>query len=199
LSPDDSPLNDAIRAAQAGSPEDVCAAASGYRLGDAANVVSHHSADEIDSIESDAAFSPLSTRIHQMFPSLSVREIERMHPFGFLANWKAGEALFTMGRPRPGLVVILSGLVRVTRRNAMGKVHRVTEQHAGHFLGEIAQLYGHPCFGDGLAIEQAPRADGAVVHDESRAAMRQLARKKIVDMGRDISAVRFERKVSRIE
>jgi thioredoxin reductase (NADPH) len=35
----------------------------------------------------------------------------------------------------------------------MGKVHRVTEQHAGHFLGEIAQLYGHPCLGDGLAIE----------------------------------------------
>ncbi|MBP0590917.1 FAD-dependent oxidoreductase [Paraburkholderia sp. LEh10] len=136
-----------------GVPEDAHAGAGRYRLGDVANIVSHHSADEIDSIESDAAFSPLSSRLHQMFPSLSAREIERMRPFGFETTWKAGETLFTMGKPSPGLVVILSGLVRVARRDAMGKLHRVTDQHAGHFLGEIAQLYGHPCLGDGHAIE----------------------------------------------
>jgi thioredoxin reductase (NADPH) len=32
-------------------------------------------------------------------------------------------------------------------------VHRVFEYHAGQFLGEIAQLFGHPCLGDGLVIE----------------------------------------------
>jgi thioredoxin reductase (NADPH) len=123
------------------------------RPGNATDVVSHHSADEIDSIESDAAFSPLSSRIHQMFPSLSAREIDRMRPFGSQGHWKTGEVLFTMGWPSPGLVVILSGLVRVSRRDAVGKLHRVVDQHAGHFLGEIAQLYGHPCLGDGLAVE----------------------------------------------
>ncbi|TDY21981.1 thioredoxin reductase (NADPH) [Paraburkholderia sp. BL6665CI2N2] len=122
-------------------------------LGDASNVVLRHSAAEIEAIESDAAFSPLSCRIHQMFPSLSAREVSRMRPFGTETRWKAGEMLFSMGFPSPGLIVILAGLVRVSRRDAIGKVHRVVEQHAGHFLGEIAQLYGHPALGDGLAVE----------------------------------------------
>jgi thioredoxin reductase (NADPH) len=150
---DDLSTDGATRDTDAGSLDDPRAVTARYRLGDAPNIVSQHSADEIDSIESDAAFSPLSSRIHQMFPSLSPREIARMRPFGFETTWKAGESLFTMGKPSPGLVVILSGLVRVARRDAVGKLHRVTEQHAGHFLGEIAQLYGHPCLGDGTAVE----------------------------------------------
>ncbi|MBN3762117.1 FAD-dependent oxidoreductase [Burkholderia sp. Ac-20365] len=150
---DDGSSNDATDDPQARLADSARSLFGRYRLGDAANIVSHHSAEEIDSIESDAAFSPLSSRIHQMFPSLSAREIERMRPFAFEATWKAGEAVFTMGKPSPGLIVILSGLVRVARRDAVGKLHRVTEQHAGHFLGEIAQLYGHPCLGDGHALE----------------------------------------------
>ena len=148
----DNALSEAEAALSGSTP--ASAGPGGYRLGDVANIVSHHSAEEIDSIESDAAFSPLSSRIHQMFPSLNAREIERMRPFGSVASWKAGDAVFTMGRPSPGLIVILSGLVRVSRRDAIGNVHRTTEQHAGHFLGEIAQLYGRPCLGDGLAIEE---------------------------------------------
>jgi thioredoxin reductase (NADPH) len=97
------------------------------RPGNATDIVSQHSADEIDCIESDAAFSPLSSRLHQMFPSLSAREIDRMRPFGSQGHRKTGDVLFTMGRPSPGLVVILSGLVQVSRRNAVGKVHRVVD------------------------------------------------------------------------
>lgn len=120
---------------------------------DASNVISQHSAAEIEAIEADAAFSPLSSRLHQMLPSLSAREVERTRAFGSVSKWKAGETLFTMGYPSPGLIVILNGLVRVSRRDAIGRVHRVVDQHAGHFLGEIAQLFGHPCLGDGHAIE----------------------------------------------
>ncbi|WP_321931259.1 FAD-dependent oxidoreductase [Paraburkholderia guartelaensis] len=122
-------------------------------LADAANVISEHSNQEIDAIESDAAFSPLMSRTEQMFPLLLPREIERMRPLGEATRWNAGDMLFTMGRPSPGLVVILRGTVRVTRRDAVGKVHSVVEQRAGNFLGEIAQLYGLPCLGDGFALE----------------------------------------------
>src|ERR1700761_6031517 len=127
--------------------------ASKRYLIDASNVISQHSAAEIEAIEADAAFSPLSSRLHQMLPSLSPREVERTRSFGSVTAWKAGEMLFKMGHPSPGLIVILSGLVRVSRRDAIGRVHRVVDQHAGHFLGEIAQLFGHPCLGDGQAIE----------------------------------------------
>lgn len=127
--------------------------ASRRYLVDASNVISQHSAAEIEAIEADAAFSPISSRLHQMLPSLSPREVERARAFGSVSSWKAGEPVFTMGYPGPGLVVILSGLVRVSRRDALGTVHRVVDQQAGHFLGEIAQLFGHPCLGDGVAIE----------------------------------------------
>ncbi|MGP8432422.1 FAD-dependent oxidoreductase [Paraburkholderia fungorum] len=127
--------------------------ASRRYLVDAANIISQHSAAEIEAIEADAAFSPISSRLHQMLPSLSPREIERARAFGSISRWKAGEPVFTMGYPGPGLIVILSGLVRVSRRDAIGRVHRVVDQHAGHFLGEISQLFGHPCLGDGVAIE----------------------------------------------
>lgn len=123
------------------------------RFGEASNIISQHSASELSAIESDAAFSPLSSRLHQMFPTLMPREIDRVRAFGSRVCWKAGDILFKMGYPSPGLIVLLNGLVRVSRGDAIGRVHRVVDQHAGHFLGEIAQLFGHPCLGDGSAIE----------------------------------------------
>ncbi|MGF6505855.1 FAD-dependent oxidoreductase [Paraburkholderia sp. 32] len=124
-----------------------------WNLGDVSNIISQHSASELSAIESDAAFSPLSSRLHQMFPSLSAREIDRARCFGSVVSWKAGEVMFKMGYPSPGLIIILRGLARVSRGDAIGRVHRVVDQHAGHFLGEIAQLLGHPCLGDGVAVE----------------------------------------------
>jgi len=144
------------QAAESAVPENAAngvTSATRRYLVDASDVISQHSAAEIEAIEADAAFSPISSRIHQMLPSLSSREIERARAFGAVERWKAGKPIFTMGYPGPGLIVILSGLVRVSRRDALGRVHRVVDQHAGHFLGEIAQLFGHPCLGDGVAIK----------------------------------------------
>jgi thioredoxin reductase (NADPH) len=116
------------------------------------NVVSSGNAEEPAAINADGAFSPLATRGHQMFPTLSNREIERMRPFGTPAHWKAGEVMFSVGEPGRGMVVVLSGRVRVTRRDAVGKVHLVVEQQAGGFMAEVAQLSGKPCLVDGHAV-----------------------------------------------
>ncbi|MCP3709281.1 FAD-dependent oxidoreductase [Paraburkholderia sp. CNPSo 3274] len=48
---------------------------------------------------------------------------------------------------------MLEGHVRVIRRDAMGRVHRTFEYRARQFMGEIAQLFDHPCLGDGVVIE----------------------------------------------
>jgi thioredoxin reductase (NADPH) len=134
-------------------PEASCSERGLYPGGDTTDIVSQYSADQIDLIEADAAFSPLSSRLHQMFPSLSSRDVDRTRPFGAETVWKKGDLIFTFGQPGIGLVVILSGRVSVSRRDALGRGHRVVEQHTGHFLGEIGQLYGQPCMGDGIALE----------------------------------------------
>lgn len=107
----------------------------------------------VNPFESDAAFCTLSSRQEQMFPVLSEREVERTRFFGKEMQWSAGDVMYSMGRPSPGLVVMLSGHVRVIRRDALGRVHRVFEYQARQFLGEIAQLFGHPCLGDAVVVE----------------------------------------------
>ncbi|MBN3761584.1 FAD-dependent oxidoreductase [Burkholderia sp. Ac-20365] len=107
----------------------------------------------VNVIESDVAVSVITNRKDQMFPFIPEREIDRTRAFGKEVRWSAGDVMFTMGHPSPGLVVMLKGLVKVTRRDAVGRVHRVFEYRPGQFLGEIAQLFGHPCLGDGLVVE----------------------------------------------
>jgi thioredoxin reductase (NADPH) len=107
----------------------------------------------VNSTESDAALSVLSSRREQMFPLLSEREVDRARLFGKETQWKAGEVMYSMGRPSPGLIVMLSGHVRVVRRDAVGRIHRIYEYHARQFLGEIAQLFGHPSLGDAVCVE----------------------------------------------
>ncbi len=107
----------------------------------------------VNPVESDGTVSVLSSGQEQMFPYLPEREVERTRPFGKETQWAVGRVMFTMGHPAPGLVVMLKGFVRVIRRDAMGRVHRIFEYRPGQFLGEIAQLFGHPCLGDGIVVE----------------------------------------------
>jgi thioredoxin reductase (NADPH) len=106
-----------------------------------------------DPLETDATISMLSSPQEQMFPLLTKRELERTRPFGHEMRWNAGDVMFSMGHPSPGLVVMLEGRVQVIRRDAMGRAHRTFEYGARQFLGEIAQLFDQPCLGDGIVVE----------------------------------------------
>ncbi|VXC79177.1 Cyclic nucleotide-regulated FAD-dependent pyridine nucleotide-disulfide oxidoreductase [Burkholderia sp. 8Y] len=110
-----------------------------------------------------APFSPLQTRAHQMFPRLTDDEIRRMARFGTAARWRAGEWMFRTGEVGRGMVIVLKGLVSVTRRDALGKTHIVVQHGAGHFLAEVAQLSGKPCLVDGMAAEDV---EGIVIGPE---------------------------------
>jgi thioredoxin reductase (NADPH) len=101
----------------------------------------------------DAPFSPLQSRKHQMYPYLTVEEIDRMRRFGSVQYWRAGELMFEVGVPGPGMFVLLHGRVRVTRRDGLGHVHLVTEADPGQYLAEVGQLSGKPALVDGHAIE----------------------------------------------
>ena len=100
-----------------------------------------------------AAIEPAvySERRAQIFPVLTDDEVDRMRLFGETHTWKHGELLFEAGKPGPGMFVVLSGNVIVTRRDGLGHDVRVIEQGRGEFLAEVGQLVGAPSFVDGRA------------------------------------------------
>ncbi|MES2888231.1 MAG: FAD-dependent oxidoreductase [Pseudomonadota bacterium] len=95
--------------------------------------------------------SPAFARHEQTFPTLTDREIERLHRFGTLARYADGEPLFLTGRTGPGMFVVLSGQVAITQRDGLGHVTPVIEQGVGQFLAEMGQLSGRPALVDGHA------------------------------------------------
>jgi len=96
--------------------------------------------------------STLETRREQMFPKLSPEEIERLRRFGTVRRYRAGEALYRTGEISPGMFVIISGSVSVTRREGLGRVLPILEEGPGDFLAEVGQLSGRPSFVDAHAI-----------------------------------------------
>src|SRR5262245_23027711 len=94
----------------------------------------------------------IETRRHQMFPTLSPEEIDRVRRFGEPRKFAAGEALASVGQLAPGMMIILSGLVDVTQLQAGHRSLIVTHEPGG-FMGELAQLGGRPALVDAIARE----------------------------------------------
>jgi thioredoxin reductase (NADPH) len=102
----------------------------------------------------EVPFSPLSTRMHQMYPQLTEREIARMRRFGDVRTWRAGEMLVRTGVAGPGMLVVLHGSVEVTTRDGFGQSKVVGQHTRGSFIAETAQLSGRPSLVDGRAMEE---------------------------------------------
>lgn len=111
----------------------------------------------------EAPFSLLETRRHQMFPRLNAAEIERARRFGTPQRWQAGERMFSTGDRGRGMTLILSGLVRISQHDGLGRERLIADQGPGQFLAEIGQLTGKPTLVDGTAIEDT---EGVVVPPE---------------------------------
>ncbi|HEX2561806.1 Crp/Fnr family transcriptional regulator, partial [Phenylobacterium sp.] len=92
------------------------------------------------------------TRAHQMFPTLSAVDVERLRRFAEPRSYAAGEALVRAGEAGHGLTVILSGQVEIVRYDEAGRPQTVVTHDAGSFMGELAQLSGKPALVDGLAL-----------------------------------------------
>jgi thioredoxin reductase (NADPH) len=97
--------------------------------------------------------STIEKRRDQIFPDLDPHEIERARRFGDVRSFGAGEALFTAGHVAPGLMVILAGSVDITQRGRSGQRNLIVTHGPGQFMGELAQLAGHPSLADGIARE----------------------------------------------
>ena len=94
----------------------------------------------------------IDTRRDQMFHCLKAEEIDRIRRFGDIAHAKAGAVLARAGEVSPGLMVVLEGKARISRRDAHDESHVIVEHEPGHFIGELAQLSGRPSLVDVQAL-----------------------------------------------
>ena len=101
----------------------------------------------------DYSASPtIEARHAQAFPVLAPEEVDRLVRFGTLQQYADGSRLYETGKPNPGMFVVLSGNVRVTRRDGHGHDLLIVEYSPGMFSGELGQLSGRRSFVDATAI-----------------------------------------------
>ncbi len=141
---------------------------------------------------SDLPADALRQRRHQMFPTLSAGEIERLRRFGEPVSYGAGEALLRAGETGHGLIVVLGGEVKVTQRGGTGHVTPIVTHGPGSFLGEIAQLSGRASLVDAHA--QGPVEALVLPPDKLRAVLVAEA-----DLGERIMRALILRRVGLIE
>ncbi|HEY3064726.1 MAG TPA: FAD-dependent oxidoreductase [Methylomirabilota bacterium] len=96
--------------------------------------------------------STLETRREQMFPKFSAAEIDRLRRYGSARRYPAGTFLFRAGEISPGMFVVLSGTVAITRHEGLGAVRPILDAGPGDFTAEVGQLSGRPSFVDARAV-----------------------------------------------
>ncbi|MFB6417714.1 FAD-dependent oxidoreductase [Bradyrhizobium tunisiense] len=95
--------------------------------------------------------SVILPRHEQTFPTLTAAEIERIRWFGEVHQYQDGDLLFETGKAGPGMFVVLSGHVAISKRDGFGNVTPVTDQGVGQFVAEVGQLSGRAALIDGHA------------------------------------------------
>src|SRR5947209_7045584 len=83
---------------------------------------------------------PSETRRAQMSPKLSPAGIDRLRRFGTVRRYRARELLYRTGEMSPGMFVIISGTVALTRREGLGRVVPLVDLGPGDFTAEVGQL-----------------------------------------------------------
>ena len=98
---------------------------------------------DLPALPPGSEFSYLEGRLHEIFAPMNEADIPRAARFGERRSYPDGAMLFEVGKPSPGMFVLLSGRVAFSRRDALGRSIPIWErQGPGHFLGEVGQLSG---------------------------------------------------------
>src|SRR6266480_5235421 len=100
----------------------------------------------------EPASPTLEARRAQTFPILAPDEIARMRRFGAPCLYAAGARIYETGKPTPGMLVVLSGTIRVTGRDGHGHDFPVVDHVAGAFSGELGQLSSRRSLVDAVAV-----------------------------------------------
>ncbi|GAA3889012.1 FAD-dependent oxidoreductase [Sphingomonas limnosediminicola] len=140
---------------------------------------------------SDARTDIYATRAAQIFPRLSDDDIARLCRFGEPRSYRAGEYIVRTGETGPGLMLIMSGQVEVTRSEG-GERKQIVVHERGNFMGELAQLSGRPYLVDEQALTDVEAV--AIAPDRLRALLIAEA-----DLGERMMRALILRRVGLIE
>ena len=132
-----------------------------------------------------------ATRGDQMFLRFNDEEITRLAKFGEQRSYQAGNYIVRVGETGPGLVLILSGRVEVTRQDG-GERKQIVVHERGNFMGELAQLSGRPFLVDEKALTDVEAV--AIPADRLRALLVAEA-----DLGERLMRALILRRVGLIE
>nr|WP_315220010.1 FAD-dependent oxidoreductase [uncultured Duganella sp.] len=89
-------------------------------------------------------YDTFKSRTGQALPKLDAAEIRRVERFGARACYRDGELLVEAGRSIFGMIVLLSGKIRVSRYDGLGNTSVITEHLPGEFAGEMSQISNAP-------------------------------------------------------
>jgi thioredoxin reductase (NADPH) len=95
----------------------------------------------------------IDPRDERMFPKLTAAEIDRLLRFGQVRRYRKDQPLFVTGEIAPGMFVLKTGRVQVTRRDPLGHLAPIVEQGPGEFVAEVGQLSGRAALVDVHAVE----------------------------------------------
>jgi len=98
---------------------------------------------DLPALPPGSEFLYLEGRLQEIFAPLNEADIPRVARFAERRSFPDGAMLFEVGKPSPGMFVLLSGRVHFSRRDALGRSIPIWDRRGpGHFLGEVGQLSG---------------------------------------------------------
>jgi thioredoxin reductase (NADPH) len=101
------------------------------------------SVPDIPKLPPGSPFAFLEGRLHEIFDPLPEEDIQRASRFGARCSFPDGAMLFEVGKPGAGMIVMLSGRVEFSRRDALGRRVPIWDREGrGHALAEVGQLSG---------------------------------------------------------
>ena len=89
-----------------------------------------------------------------LFSGLDMSETRILGAFMYVYDAPAGLTLINEGDSGDFMVLLMSGMVDVLRRNRYNYPSRIAVAHAGHALGEMSMFDGEPRFASCVTLEQ---------------------------------------------
>ncbi len=87
----------------------------------------------------------------RLFPVLEPAEIDRLRRYGSIRTFDDEHPVALAGTTGLGLIVVMSGAVRISQRDQADMRRQIVTHQSGEFIGELAQLSGRPLLVDAHA------------------------------------------------
>ena len=103
--------------------------------------------------------SEFSDEIHALmartplFSGLDIDETRKLGAFMYVYEAPAGITLITEGETGDFMMLLMTGMIDVLRRNRYNYPSRIAVAHAGHALGEMSMFDGEPRFASCVTLE----------------------------------------------